>query len=206
MLLDSVQRMDSKGMIKKVSIDSLKQTHPNVFKQLQMVPALMLLPSKEILYGKAAFDYLLLPSRGKLVVGGGGGVEENRGGMQPAASGHGTGNILHVEEGIMAFNGLKGGYADSFADINETQATPSDPLCNPHTSFQWTSIEEMMRSGSDAGAGVASSSPAGGAMSSLPGMNVETRGIKEAIDMDSIRQQRDRDLQALYSGQPMPTI
>jgi hypothetical protein len=37
-------------------------------------------------------------------------------------------------------------------------------------------------------------------------MNVETRGVKEAIDMDSIRQQRDRDLQALYSGQPMPTI
>jgi hypothetical protein len=62
-LLDTIKRHDTKKTIKLVCIDckiSLIKT------KITNVPALMFLPSKEIIYGKAVFDYLLLPNRGYL--------------------------------------------------------------------------------------------------------------------------------------------
>lgn len=38
----------------------------NIEDKIHSVPALMFLPSKEIIFGKAVFDYLLLPNRGFL--------------------------------------------------------------------------------------------------------------------------------------------
>lgn len=220
MLLDSVQRLDAKGMVKKVLVEDLRQTHPKVYSQLQMVPALMLLPSKELLYGKAVFDYLLLPTRGKLV-GGAGREEQGMGGGAGAGAGApltpggvGATSVLHMEEGIMAFNTShsRGFYSDSFADINEVHATPTDPNCPPHSSYQWTSIEEMVLSGSEGGgvggaAGVGAGAGAAGiGTPSLNGVNMETRNQKEPINLDAVRQQRDRDLQTLYSDQPQPLV
>ena len=62
-LLDTIKRHDTKKTIKLVNIDSIinKINH-----KIKGVPALMFLPSKEIIYGKAVFDYLLLPNRGYL--------------------------------------------------------------------------------------------------------------------------------------------
>lgn len=216
MLLDSVRRLDTNGSVKQINIESLKHTHPNVYQQLQAVPALMILPSKELIYGKAVFDFLLLPTRGKLVSLGGatGGVTEAKPDAMGGSS-SGTG-VLHVEEGVMAFNGLtksRGIYSDCFADINETEATPSDPANNPHSSFNWLSIDEMVRLGSDSPdigssvnmnkelkAGISSSQIATGDT----GMSLETRAPRETVDVDSIRRERDKDLQALYAGQTMP--
>jgi hypothetical protein len=62
-LLDTIKRHDSKKTIKIVCID----TKINILKDIiKNVPALMFLPTKEIIYGKAVFDYLLLPNRGYL--------------------------------------------------------------------------------------------------------------------------------------------
>jgi hypothetical protein len=62
-LLDTIKRHDSKKTIKLVCID----TRINILKDIiKNVPALMFLPTKEIIYGKAVFDYLLLPNRGYL--------------------------------------------------------------------------------------------------------------------------------------------
>ena len=62
-LLDTIKRHDTKKSIKLVNIDAIitKINH-----KINAVPALMFLPSKEIIYGKAVFDYLLLPNRGYL--------------------------------------------------------------------------------------------------------------------------------------------
>lgn len=213
MLLDSVRRFDTNGAVKLMNIETLRHTHPNVYKQLQAVPALMTLPSKEIIYGKAVFDYLLLPTRGKLVSAIGQPTNDVKIDGQPKENAVG---ILHIEEGVMAFNGIsksRGLYSDSFADIHETQSTPSDPSNNPHSSFNWISIDEMMRLGSSD----ASSSDGGGtqgmkaglsssqvAIATNNGMGLETRATKETIDVDSIRRERDKDLQSLYAGQTMP--
>lgn len=62
-LLETIKRHDTKKTIKLVCID----TRINIMKDIiKNVPALMFLPTKEIIYGKAVFDYLLLPNRGYL--------------------------------------------------------------------------------------------------------------------------------------------
>ena len=62
-LLDTIKRHDTKKTIKLVCVDTII----NLIKsKITSVPALMFLPTKEIIYGKAVFDYLLLPNRGYL--------------------------------------------------------------------------------------------------------------------------------------------
>lgn len=67
MLLDTIKRHDQNQMIKLVCIEALRSNGKPVPQQIHTVPALMLLPSKEVMYGKKAFDYLLLPGSGKLL-------------------------------------------------------------------------------------------------------------------------------------------
>jgi len=62
-LLDTIKRHDTKKTIKLVCIDSIIN---KIKHKIKAVPALMFMPSKEIIYGKAVFDYLLLPNRGYL--------------------------------------------------------------------------------------------------------------------------------------------
>ena len=66
MLLDNVSRYDKDKKIKLVPIDELKKQNINIETKIHTVPAFMILPSKEILFGKDVFDYLLLPGRGIL--------------------------------------------------------------------------------------------------------------------------------------------
>jgi hypothetical protein len=67
MLMDNVGRYDPDSrLLKTVCVDEVR-----VPPRVHSVPALMLLPSRELLFGRAALDYLLLPNRGKLVVGSG---------------------------------------------------------------------------------------------------------------------------------------
>lgn len=62
-LLDTIKRHDTKKTIKLVCVDTII----NLIKtKIKSVPALMFLPTKETIYGKAVFDYLLLPNRGYL--------------------------------------------------------------------------------------------------------------------------------------------
>lgn len=62
-LLDTIKRHDTKKTIKLVCIDTIVNVIKN---KIKSVPALMFLPTKELIYGKAVFDYLLLPNRGYL--------------------------------------------------------------------------------------------------------------------------------------------
>ena len=62
-LLDTIKRHDTKKTIKLVVIDAIVN---KISHKIKAVPALMFMPTKEIIYGKAVFDYLLLPNRGYL--------------------------------------------------------------------------------------------------------------------------------------------
>ena len=62
-LIDTIKKHDNKKTIKIVCIDTIVNT---IKHKITNVPALMFMPSKEIIYGKAVFDYLLLPNRGYL--------------------------------------------------------------------------------------------------------------------------------------------
>jgi hypothetical protein len=63
-LIDTIKKHDTKKNIKLISINNLKNNP--ILNKISYVPALMFLPSKEIIYGKSVFDYLLLPNRGFL--------------------------------------------------------------------------------------------------------------------------------------------
>jgi hypothetical protein len=62
-LLDTIKLHDKKKTIKLVVIDGIVN---KIKHKITAVPALMFIPTKEIIYGKAVFDYLLLPNRGYL--------------------------------------------------------------------------------------------------------------------------------------------
>ena len=66
MLLEHIKRYDKEKVIKLVSIDDLRSRNINIESKIHSVPAFMILPSKELLFGKSVFDYLLLPGRGIL--------------------------------------------------------------------------------------------------------------------------------------------
>lgn len=66
MLIDNINRYDKEKKIKLVCIDDLICENIEIERKIESVPAFMILPSKEILYGKAVFDHLLLPGRGIL--------------------------------------------------------------------------------------------------------------------------------------------
>lgn len=65
-LLDTIKRHDKNNMIKTVSIDLLRSLNKPIDPAIHSVPALLLLNTKEYLFGKNVFDYLLLPNRGVL--------------------------------------------------------------------------------------------------------------------------------------------
>ncbi|WP_396189509.1 hypothetical protein, partial [Flavobacterium sp.] len=69
MLLEHIKRYDKEKMIKLVSVDSLRSRNVKLDTKIHSVPALMLIPSKELLFGKSVFDHLLLPPRGLLCSG-----------------------------------------------------------------------------------------------------------------------------------------
>ena len=62
-LLETIKRHDTKNTIKLLSVDSIIN---KIRHKVKAVPALMFFQTKEIVYGKAVFDYLLLPNRGYL--------------------------------------------------------------------------------------------------------------------------------------------
>lgn len=65
-LLDTIKRHDTEKKIKLVSIDLLRSLKKNIDPRIHSVPALLFPSTKELIFGKAVFDHLLLPNRGVL--------------------------------------------------------------------------------------------------------------------------------------------
>jgi hypothetical protein len=65
-LLETIKRHDKTNMIKFVSVDLLRSLQKPIDTKIHSVPALLIVNKKEYLFGKAVFDYLLLPNRGIL--------------------------------------------------------------------------------------------------------------------------------------------
>jgi hypothetical protein len=111
-LLDTIKRHDSKKTIKIVCIDDKINILKDIIKN---VPALMFLPAKEIIYGKAVFDYLLLPNRGYLFTSKSG--RNNKEDMSSLSSPVPMNEIKKDEE-PEAFS-LGSIYADNFSSVDE---------------------------------------------------------------------------------------
>ena len=69
-LLETIKRHDTKNLVEKISVDTLRNENYNIEGLIHSVPAMIVNKNKiikeEILFGKQVFDYLLLPNRGAL--------------------------------------------------------------------------------------------------------------------------------------------
>jgi hypothetical protein len=65
-LLENIKKHDTNNIIKTISVDLLRSLQKPIDPKIHSVPALLLTKTKEYLFGKAVFDYLLLPNRGIL--------------------------------------------------------------------------------------------------------------------------------------------
>lgn len=179
MLLDTVKRHDSQGMVKLACIESLRAKKQPIPQQIHSVPALLLLPNKQFLFGKNVFDYLLLPGSGKLLVSmtnnsassvtggssnGGTGTPANTNGSQPS-------------EPFAYSMGSASSLSDNFAMIEE-DVHPMSGLQD--RAYTWTSLQDSF----DKQATVYPDAP----------MQEETRSKKNLPDLDSLRAQREMEL------------
>ena len=129
MLLEHIKRYDKEKIIKLVSIDDLRNKNIDIESKIHSVPAFMILPSKEILFGKAVFDHLLLPGRGILCstqstrldkTGSGTGTGDSDV-LMPLAN-TGSGNGVGGEDEPLAFTLNTASFSDNFSIIeNDTQ-------------------------------------------------------------------------------------
>jgi hypothetical protein len=132
MLLDHIKRYDKEKIIKLVSIDDLRAKNIGIESKIHSVPAFMILPSKELLFGKAVFDHLLLPGRGILCstqntrldkTGSVAGTSDNE--MIPLVNtGNGSGSDKDGEP--LAFTLNSASFSDNFSNIEDDTKELSD--------------------------------------------------------------------------------
>jgi len=127
MLLEHIKRYDKEKVIKLVSIDDLRSKNINIETKIHSVPAFMILPSKELIFGKAVFDHLLLPGRG-ILCGSQNTRMEKTGGVSGGSGGSGgTGEndvipLAKMSEGEnepLAFTLNSASFSDNFSIIED---------------------------------------------------------------------------------------
>jgi hypothetical protein len=181
MLLETIKRHDSQGVVKLVCLESLSAAGKPIPPQIHSVPALMLMPNKEMLFGKHVFDYLLLPGRGKLLVGGGPTqkpvVAEAAVGGDPAPFAFGE------------------GASDAFTTINDMGAGAADGQGHGFgdRTYSWSTINDNVAASQEA------------APSNMA-LQEETRARKEDINIDAVRMQRELDLNSIFGDSVAPRL
>ena len=195
MLLESVKRYDGKGLVRLYNLD----VHPRPA-QITSVPSMLLMPSKQLLLGKAVFDYLLLPSRGVLVSG-----------TAPAAPGGGGGGVGVAQAQAapqqpiepIGFQLDAAMTTQAFSFVPTREQPHEDAMVNDRA-LGWGAFDSGAFDGSSSGGGGfeqysntpvrnEATRPAGA--TPLPfSVNADTREQKSLPDMDSIRMAREKDL------------
>lgn len=173
MLLDTIERHDTQKTIKIVSIEAMRAQGKQVPRQITAVPALVLVPSKNVLIGKHVFDYLLLPGKGKLLL---------NVGAEPSdiTDIGGTGASPSVPSEPMAYSISMCGLSDAFAPIDHNVNVAESTLEGlSDRSYNWASIEIEKDQAS-----VFANTP----------FQEETRNKKMLPDLDAIKSQRDMEL------------
>ena len=122
MLLEHIKRYDKEKVIKLVSIDDLRNKNINIESKIHSVPAFMILPSKELLFGKSVFDHLLLPGRGILCS-----TQSTR--LDKAVSGENDMiPLANTGNGTVGAGSISGGSGGSSGGAGGTEGDSSEPM------------------------------------------------------------------------------
>jgi hypothetical protein len=176
MLLDTIQRLQANS-IKLVSIEGLRQSGRKVPPQVHSVPALMIMPSKQLIFGKNVFDYLLLPGKGVLTTG--------MAQPKPAAA---LGETVPIGEPQAFTMNLTNSSGDNFAFIE-------DDTANAHRNYTWTPIEDVPAASNP---GLSPSEASSVAIQS------NTRVKKEILDLEEFKARRAEDLNVVVNTNVTP--
>lgn len=133
MLLEHIKRYDKEKIIKLVSIDDLRNKNINIESKIHSVPAFMILPSKELLFGKAVFDHLLLPGRGILCSSQNTRMDKIVGtGDNDIQTSNNTNTSIdsNTEEGPLAFTLNSASFSDNFSIIEDETKVLDDKNYN----------------------------------------------------------------------------
>jgi hypothetical protein len=176
MLLETIQRNDTNHQVKLVCVEVLRAKKQPI--PVETVPTLVTLPDRRLLTGKAVFDYLLLPGKGKLLIK----IDHNNGsgpspGSGPApAPAPAPAPIEELDPMAFTLGGSKG-FGDAFTAIEHEGST----IDSGHADrlYQWTKISDQEHTD----VSISSFSPE------------ETRSKKQSVDMETFKMQRDMDLQ-----------
>jgi len=130
MLLETIKRHDTNNIVKLSCIENIKSQYGKIPTQITQVPALMLLPQKDLLFGKEVFDYLLLPGRGKLMI------------QQPPSIEKNNSIAINTNEvpGEPHAFSIGSGYSDSFSIIDSYKFDQQESLDD--RIYNWTLIDE----------------------------------------------------------------
>lgn len=179
MLLDTIQRLQANS-IKLVSVEGLRQSGRKVPPQVHSVPALMIMPSKQLVFGKNVFDYLLLPGKGVLTTG--------MAQPKPAAALGGTGPEEPPGEPQAFTMNLTNSSGDNFAFIEDDNS-------NSHRNYTWTHIEDVPAAPNP---GLTPSEAGAVALQS------NTRVKKEILDLEEFKARRAEDLNVVVNTNVTP--
>jgi hypothetical protein len=133
-LLETIKKHDTKKTIKLVVIDSIVN---KISHKIKAVPALMFIDTKEIIYGKAVFDFLLLPNRGYLFTSNS--TREKPDNKQNPNLNPNSGNNEPKEIEPMSFS-LGSISSESFTDITDDDINSLN--LNEDKIYKWGLIDE----------------------------------------------------------------
>lgn len=124
-LIDAIKRHDTNKIVKLVSIDTMRKMNLKIDKNIHSVPTMYFEDTKEYIYGKQVFDYLLLPNRGKLLT------------TQSKEVKTISENIKDKFEGEPLGFTLNNIISQNFENINETESDEKTDI-----NFAWSPLNE----------------------------------------------------------------
>jgi hypothetical protein len=176
MLLETIKRYNGEKLIKQVSIDILK-VKGKTLPQIHSVPALMIFPEKQLIFGKQVFDYLLLPKSGKLLQ-----IQQNNEVNEVNEMSMNQQNQPHHSEKIdkepASFSINSRGLSDNFAMIEDDNNINTSGLDD--RSYNWTSLNM---------------DDSNNIKPDLTDISVETRAKKSEYNLSELRSQRSLELE-----------
>lgn len=129
MLMDQLERYEVKKYFKLVNVEKLLSKGMKLPPDIRVVPALMLLPSRNILMGKPLFDYLLLPNKGFIFTAKQVKTKEDSKMTEQQSNGD-----------PIAFGIINYASGDMFSYIDDANGDMTDQ----HKQYSWSSLDERV--------------------------------------------------------------
>jgi len=192
MLLEHIKRYDKEKIIKLVSVDDLRANNKAIESKIHSVPAFMILPSKELLFGKAVFDHLLLPGRGILCS-----TQNTRLDKTASTTGSGDTDVASVggngsgnndkDDEPLAFTLNSASFSDSFSIIEDDTKELTDK------NYRWDFItnDSNITDGIKNISAIDSSGGTGSGGASVFGESKISKGEKTNQSLEELKKLRD---------------